>query len=422
MAPSKLNVVAQVASTAYKAWTTVKDDKGMDIDKNNIISQISTCEGSLESLSDAFKARNDHSIECDDPGAMKIIAKVEDVRDLVNNFKKGIPEAHSKEIGTALDDYLALIKQRNDAVLTFNSALQLYHQALEDVNYYTAQKEELGSDERKIDPNLPAVAFWLRKQMTDVQIDLMQRLNYEGRAIRFWGLVPPFDFNNPAPLQNKDTLEGNQRLLVKAFDTAWESYGQTTWNFWPPPNSAQKGVVYKLNASELTTLRTRIGGVYGVILNFDALRSAHDPASVFHGRANARVNQVRVWLPGAIKTPDASTGKQDLMIEVTQLGIETLLTSTSARYDFSHDPVSIQFVYDCAGVTSLAECTEDRVMVIESIQNDYTGGKPKSDSLAPLGLFADWRIQLRDEENLGLDLSGVKDAYIEFWGRSLPFS
>lgn len=55
------------------------------------------------------------------------------------------------------------------------------------------------------------------------------------------------------------------------------------------------------------------------------------------------------------------------------------------------------------------------------IQKDFTGGKPTKDFVAPTGPFSEWRIQIRESENKGLDLSGVADGYIEFWGRNVCF-
>ena len=61
------------------------------------------------------------------------------------------------------------------------------------------------------------------------------------------------------------------------------------------------------------------------------------------------------------------------------------------------------------------------VMGIEGIHNDFTGGKPTEESVAPIGPFSRWRIQVRERENAGLNLSTVTAAYMEFCGRDMPF-
>ena len=40
----------------------------------------------------------------------------------------------------------------------------------------------------------------------------------------------------------------------------------------------------------------------------------------------------------------------------------------------------------------------------------------KSDSLAPIGPFGDWRLTVNPAYNAGLDMSGLTGIAIEFWG------
>jgi hypothetical protein len=419
MCPTGFGVLTQAAGAAYKSWTEIKDNTGFPVDKNDIISQLATCENTFESLSDAFTTRDDDTIAVDDPGAMKIIASADALKDLVTKFKSAIPQGDADTLDQELDNYVSLINQRNNAVLTFNSALQLLQQALQDVQYYQTQQDQLGEDALKLDPSLPSVSFWMKKQMNDIQYDIMQRLNYEGRAIQYWGLMKPFPFNQPGPLRGSIALSGNQITLSNKFEDAYTKYSQSIWTWWPS-SSSQMGQLYQFKSAELSTLKRNVNNVYGVVLNFDALTMSHTAGTTFGGRANVRLNQVRVWLLGAKVSTDQS-GRKPLMVEINQSGNETILDPSNTAYSFSHDPVNIQFTYDATNVKTLQDCSTSVVLGTESIQNDFTGGKPTEDSMGPIGPFSQWRIQVKASENAGLDMSGVTAGYMEFWGRNMAF-
>lgn len=66
------------------------DDTAYPVDEENIISQLTTCENSLESLSDAFSCRKDDTIDVDDPGAMKIITTAGSMKNFGAKFKCAI--------------------------------------------------------------------------------------------------------------------------------------------------------------------------------------------------------------------------------------------------------------------------------------------------------------------------------------------
>lgn len=52
---------------------------------------------------------------------------------------------------------------RNDAILEYNAAIQLLFEAESDRQYYLAQAEKLGEEGISVNPDLPAIVFWLRK-------------------------------------------------------------------------------------------------------------------------------------------------------------------------------------------------------------------------------------------------------------------
>ncbi|KAJ5359330.1 uncharacterized protein N7496_011743 [Penicillium cataractarum] len=423
MAPSSLTGLAQMGTVDYQAFTTVPNLQGVNVNKSYILSQLTTCGNSLASLSEAFTTASDGTIDVDDPGSLKIIKDIDDIDTLVASYKEAIPEADSKALSGQLDDYLDIIEQRNQAVMDYNAALQLLNQVITKSNYYGQQGQVMGNEALEVNPNLPAIYFWLQNIQQDTAYDVMQRLNYAARAICFWGLEPQPAFTAPGPLQGSVDLANNQQELVNRFDDAVTGFAPTAWSIWPPEGSRNiQGHIYTLSQPELYTLLRPTTdpdngkAIYGVDIGF----SASDPPSIFSGMANIRLSQVRVWLPNAKVSPDASN-RQLLMVEITHLGTETILSPSSGTpTTFSHDPVTLQFQYNATNITSIQQCTSSVVMNSESIEQDYTGeGTPGVDTLASLGPFATWSIQIKASENAGLDLSAVNSAYVEFWGRNM---
>lgn len=406
--------VIQGAGVAYKAWTNLTDSSGQSVNKDYVISQLATCGSTLDSLSEAYSTRDDGTLAVDDPGAMKIMASEDDITSLLDRFKSSIPDSDASALRQDLDDYMDLVNSRNAAVLQYNSALQMLQEAQLDSSYAAARMQVLGQAGLKIDPNLPAIAFWLTKMRDDLRLDIMQRLNYQDRAISYWGLVPPSTYGAPGPLRDYDALSLDQETLSNSFKTALGIYADNIWSTWPVPGPNASGLFYQLTPGEVSAL-TRNGSVI--------VRIAPDNA-VFAGRSNVRLSQVRIWVVGASVSATDARGRQPLMIDVTQQGRETILSHTRKTFEFTHDAVDIQFTYDSKGVKSFADCTSDRIFNTEVIQGDFSGGGQQvgTNTMAGIGPFAAWRIQIRAIENPGLAFAPGTVVYVEFWGGSGSFS
>ncbi|UDD59306.1 hypothetical protein AFCA_006728 [Aspergillus flavus] len=114
---------------AYKSTTVATDVQGNKFNKAYVIYQLATCGNTLLSLSTSVS----------------------------------IEEKYRKELSDALDDYVDTILMRNDAILEYNAAIQLLFEAESDRQYYLAQAEKLGEEGISVNPDLPAIVFWLRK-------------------------------------------------------------------------------------------------------------------------------------------------------------------------------------------------------------------------------------------------------------------
>ncbi|GMG12722.1 unnamed protein product [Aspergillus oryzae] len=148
---------------AYKSTTVATDVQGNKFNKAYVIYQLATCGNTLLSLSTSYETRKDKTIAVDDPSCIKILTSVDDIKSILNQFKGSIEEKYRKELSDALDDYVDTILMRNDAILEYNAAIQLLFEAESDRQYYLAQAEKLGEEGISVNPDLPAIVFWLRK-------------------------------------------------------------------------------------------------------------------------------------------------------------------------------------------------------------------------------------------------------------------
>ena len=424
MAPSAEFAGATAMQSAYKAITTIPDSQGRPVNQGYVISELKSCGNTLQSLSEAFHYSADGSVECDDPGALKIMATADQITSLMEQFAKAIPKRDHDALSAALEDYVDKVKQRNSAVIAYNTALALLAEAATDLEYFDKQTQQIGARLLSLDPNLPAIYYWLQRTIDSQSLAIMEQLNYEGRAISFWSLAPLPPFTEPGPLRGSPDLENNQQTLSRSFADGVTAFARSPWSVWPQGDN--QGVLYRFTPTERTsflspTKNTDGQNIYGIFKNFSATAEA---GSLFPGEANVRLSQVRLWLIGAACQPDGSK-RQLLMTQIQHMGQEVIVQPSGGGGEppmkFEHDAVALQFQFNCAGVKTVADCTGDRIFSREAIEDDYryTTGESTENKNAPIGPFATWRFQVLEADQAGLDLSGVSDIYVEFCGRNM---
>ncbi|KAB8277168.1 kinase-like domain-containing protein [Aspergillus minisclerotigenes] len=412
----------------YKKVTdesTAKNLHGDAVKKEYIIDQLAQCSDTLESLEKAFTTRKDNQIEIDDPGALKIMATKGNIEKILREFKNAIVEKDKKDIESALDDYIAVALNRNNAVLDYNSSLQLLFEASNAREYSKSQAESLGQRRHTLDPNTPAILFWLRKTRDNMRLQLMQRLNDESRAIRFWGLKKHLDYSSPGPLRSFIELRDGQSKLNAAYEDSLNSYANNIRVTWPREEK-EKGLFYILSNAELEAFKERQrlttskgdDGVYSASIRLEPGAPPFGP-----DRADVRINQVRLWLLGVEVKAD-NAGRKQLMVKIAHSGNETLENTDRQALGFSHDAVNIQFEYNTAKVQTSDDFKTDVVFGKQGLENDWSGGdsKPTASTFAAIGPFTEWRFSIRESENVGLDMRSVTAAYVEFRGANRPFS
>jgi hypothetical protein len=411
----------------YDAFTTVKDNTGATINKDYVISELGQAGSSLASVSQGFSTRRDQEIEADDPGGLKLLAAVDTIDQLYTQFKSSIPAADGSDLVQSLTDLQDLATKRNNAVIAYNSALELLHQAITDEAYYTKQQQAYGNEAAKaLNPGLPSILLWLRRTRDNYALEAMRLMNYANRAIFYWGLVQPADFASPGPLQDWQTLSIDKLSLDRSSEAAITAFAGSAPSHWPV--SGRQGALYKLHFGQVLSLQNPLTSAltgdiyYSVTIKLaPGATGDSDGLPLFAGRANIRLDLVRLWLIGATVSAD-QTGARPISVVITQLGSEMMQNDRRVSFNFQHDAVAMLFEFDSEGVTSLADCNDSRVLNRQFLANYYVGqGSPQDSSIAAIGPWSTWTFEIRKSENKGLDMSGLTDAYIEFGGYCSPF-
>ena len=218
--PSSVVNLAKTGYNAYESTTTVNSTRDEAVRKDYIIDQLTQCGSMLDSLNAALKSVKNNQIAVDDPGALKVIATSNNIKELLDSFKNAIPEDQRKGITDELDAYIAVTLNRNNTVIDYNTSIQLLLKAEQSLEYSKSQADSMGQRKLELDPNTPAIVFWLHKTRDNIRLELMQRLNYESRAIRFWGLWKHLDYSTPGPLQSALQLRDGQLKLNDAFENS----------------------------------------------------------------------------------------------------------------------------------------------------------------------------------------------------------
>ncbi|KAE8384360.1 hypothetical protein BDV23DRAFT_189285 [Aspergillus alliaceus] len=289
------SALAQFIQFGYQENESTTKAKGITdyVNKDYIIDQLTMCADKLESLAEALGTNRDNTIHLDDPGALENV----------------IPEEERKEISKALDDYVDTVLTRSDAVIEYNTSIQHLLDSSQTLNHCNDQIDKLGHQAIKIDPELPSVIFLLRKMQ-----DLL-RLRAELEAL---------------------------------FNGTLEFYSRNVRDIWPA-NPDILGLVYGLRAERRQLMTPSSPGDYTAFVSVDPEKTR----DVFRDWIYIRLQEVHVWLFGVeIPKPDPA-GRRLLSIHITHQGDESITDTHNKRYNFSHDPLNVQFVNDTVEATSI---------------------------------------------------------------------
>jgi hypothetical protein len=432
-APTAPMMGIQLIGLYHKSTSSIKALDGTMVEKKYVVNQFSTVDNTFSKLEEGYRNRSNGLIEVDDPGADKLIASQSDLDDLLTKYKEAIKSGSAESIKKELDAYIDLVKRRNEAVMRYNAAVQLLMQALAEKTLYEQQQAKYGEALLSLDPTLPAGRFWMRKFINDARFSAIEALITGARALGFWALTPPVQFAQLFPGLPTTTLLSQYNDDLEAdFQKCVNQYGGKIYNQFPTAVDREhggQGLCHYFTQDEVTAFKgsadSNLKRIHEIFFSIPVVKSdTSSNISLFAGYWDVRIDQARVWLFGAEVTPGID-GIRRLSVGLTHLGSETItkFDEVDKFLEFQHDPVSLNFSYDPLGIVDFQSSSHARIHSAQEFTGVYRGQKVdvKSDSLAPIGPFGEWRLTVNPIYNNDLSLSKVTGICIEFWGSAVSF-
>ncbi|RMZ41989.1 hypothetical protein CA14_010669 [Aspergillus flavus] len=115
----------------------------------------------------------------------------------------------------------------------------------------------------------------------------------------------------------------------------------------------------------------------------------------FAGRADIRLNQVRLWLFPVTLDASDGLGRKFLSIQLIHTGNETILDDDDTSYKFTHDAVYIDFEYNVDNIKKLPDIQGAEVRVEQQIQDHTMGTSTGKSAVAALGPFTKWQVMIK---------------------------
>lgn len=434
--PSKFNVGAQLANGVYKSATTVQSLEGEAVEKSYVVSQFADAGESLEALADGFKSRPDGSLSVDDPAATKLLSTKANLEKLLKSFQNTIPTLY-KSIQKELNEYVSIIEKRNKAVMDYNASLQLLAKAYADRDFYESRDKELGQVELSTyDPMAPSIRLWLTKYRQDLRYNILSTLYRGERALQFWGLADDLPAIPAAEdLSDLDLLRRRTEIVKQRFQDALTARANNPGTVWPAVDGGfsnrGRGKFFQLNSDDVAAFKKAtsisVNGsasydVHEAYFTIPPARAGDSKAqSDFAGHADVRIDSVKAWLYGA--KVSKRNNKAELAVTLVHLGEESIVREDNKVFEFKHDAVTLTCTYDPTDVQSAEDIPKSIAYDNQNLNSFHsavlqaraeTGGQ----LTASFGPFAQWRLSVSSQHNLGLDMTGLTDIAIEFTGES----
>ena len=403
---SKFMMLTQATSLLYSGMTKITNVQGVQVNKDYIVSQVVAVESSVDAINEGFEQLQNGTLKPDDPGAGKLIAEESSFLQFMAQFEDTFPDEVQDAVD-AFNAYVAAVVQRNNQILTYNSALLLIarnQQAIADAQARNASLDQ--QTMATLSPQLPDMVSYVSAAYYAARNQVLQTLDQTSRAYRFWALsatnlMEQALGSTPPPKINTAVLTSAQNTIIMACEQAVESFGTNAQVF--PVNSRAQGVIIALPAASVTNIQRLKQAMYQPVTVHKSTTKADSP---FAGMANVRVSLVRAWIDGAA----TSDGK--LTVTVTQSGQEQIVSTGNQAFTFEHKPISKLFTYDLTSLTVIEEANFGLSQSIGSTSQVY----------AAIGPFGAWQITVDAKYNQDLDLSGVTAVRLEFHGTNYAFS
>lgn len=403
---SKFMLLTQASNFLYQSTTEVTNDIGIPVKKSYLIDQIKAVKSDVKSITEGFKSLNNGTLQPDDPGASKLVAEQQQYMKFISQFKNQFG-SELKSVKTAFNNYISKIQDRNNHILNYNSAVILaarYHQNIQEI---TARVNALNDKAlATMQPDLPDLVSFVSRLYYTARNQIMENLDLTARAYRFWALsdrnLISEVYGSKAPPQiNYGVLASANLTILNNYSDAVNNFGTNHSIF--PANSSSQGLQVKIPDDQVGL----VPYTHMLIVKLPVVTpSTKRTESVFAGMANVRISSVRVWVEGV------TTSNNHLQIRITQLGHEQIVSPDGTHFTFSHEPIFKLFKY---------EMLTKAIIEVANFGIQQDDGE-SSETYAAIGPFASWQIEILDQDNLDLDLSGIASVTLEFHGTNYAFN
>jgi hypothetical protein len=459
--------VSQLGSMINEGVNDVLNDSGEPVPKDYVLTQIEVIKGDIR-LQSEFQRRENGFLTAD--SSKRLVVEIDRFRGLCKQFYRSAPAA--EELRKELDGFIETTTNRNLHIDYFNSLLVEVRQLAGEIGALQLQKGTLQGKLTGIsNPGLPAMASFVSGLNERAKATCISDLYKVFRAKAFWALEPYSGFydllgSSPGAITHA-TLEGYKSQLMADLEAALED-ARATPNVFPKKEESMGAVIVltpyrhkqffkdlldqswaEFELEPATRTSTQPFPTYSptTVAWCDTERPTYGPdaPNPFHGKSNVRLTKVRSWMVGMKTATMAHTvltthlGKEQFRrsddlpypARTVPAGERDLnkrnaeyVTHTQTPIPFKYDPTDLR--YDPAKPDNEAftpgRLTSEWVPAIMDgdlgFPRSGLAALPGKSSYAPIGPFGKWRVDVRAQDNHGLDLKGLTAVIIEMHGFS----
>lgn len=416
--PSEAMFAVQGLALFNDALTKVTDDSGVEVDKTYVVNKVCRIKADMNGLKEALAIGAGGDLTVDDPGATKLLAKEDDMKDLINNYHNLLGDSSIAHVQKLFDEYINTVIDRNNQIMHYNACLALWFQARDKARASEQALQDLNAEGiAEIDTELPGLATLVERSYFDLTKKVMQTLSSAQKSLNFWSLASSSQstdelsslrhYGNEFPACTPSSTAAGQTGLYSALVTARDNilfrYGQAVEHFGSDHSAfglnGIEPIIVNLTQGQLLTLTGPERTTFAVSFRLkEVYRTTTREESPFSGWADVRLARARLFLEGA-KTKDGI-----LSVRLQHMGSEKIVDRENVMHEYHHDAIDLNFAYDLQS----GKVHSDGVIAEEGMNEESLYAMP--------GPFCLWRVSVPTISNMGLDLSGVSKGWLEFSG------
>jgi hypothetical protein len=459
--------VSQLGSMINEGVNNVLNDSGEPVPKNYVLTQIEVIKGDIR-LQSEFQRRENGFLAADP--SKRLVVELDRFRGLCKQFYRSAPAA--EELRKELDGFIETTTNRNLHIDYFNSLLIEVRQLAGEIGTLQLQKSTLQGNLTGIsNPGLPAIASFVSGLHERAKATCISDLYKVFRAKAFWALEPYSGFydllgSSPGAI-TQAAMKGYKSQLMAELEAALES-ARATPNVFPKKEESMGAVIVLTPNGHQQFFKELLDQSWAVFELEPATKAstqpfptysptavawcgterpvyAPDAPNPFHGKSNVRLTKIRTWMVGMKTDTIAHT------VLTTHLGKEQFRRSDDRPYPartvpagerdlnkrnaeyVTHTQTPIPFKYDSTDLRFDPAKPDNESFTPGSLTSKWVpaimdgdlgfpssglAALPGKSSYAPIGPFGKWRVDVRAQDNHGLNLKGLTAVVIEMHGFS----